>query len=119
MKLQTSLFEITVEGAVSTKSSSGYENWRDRLEFCLQTLPFSNVSLRNMKLSITIQVWIKPNRLDRFGRNDVDNIAKSTLDSITRSGIIEDDSVIYDLHVTKHAADGPQRMILSAQEWIC
>ena len=31
----------------------------------------------------------------------------------------KDDSIIYDLHVTKYATDGPERMVLSAQEWIC
>ncbi len=87
------------------------------MELVLQSLPSSLTS--NKKLSITMKVWISSNRLHGYGRNDVDNIAKTTLDSITRSGLIKDDSIIYDLHVTKHATDGPERMILSAQEWIC
>ena len=118
MKLQTVLFEITLEGNVGTKSSHNHQNWKNRLESILQSLPSSLT--RDRKLSIGIQVWINSNRLNGYGRNDVDNIAKTTLDSITRSGLIKDDSVIYDLHITKHATEkGPERMILSAQEWIC
>ena len=117
MKLQTVLFEITVEGNVGTKSSHNHQNWRNQLELVLQSFPSSLT--RDRKLSVEIQVWISSSRLHGYGRNDVDNIAKTTLDSITRSGLIKDDSIIYDLHVTKHATDGPERMILSAQEWIC
>ena len=117
MNLQTVLFEIAIEGNVGTKSSHNHQNWRNQLELVLQSLPSSLTS--NRKLSITVRVWMKSSRLHGYGRNDVDNIAKTTLDSITRSGLIKDDSIIYDLHVTKHATDGPERMILSAQEWIC
>tara|TARA_Y100001936_G_scaffold221672_1_gene236889 strand:- start:1388 stop:1741 length:354 start_codon:yes stop_codon:yes gene_type:complete len=117
MKLQTVLFETTLEGNVGTKSSNNHQDWMSRLESVLQSIPSTVTS--NRKLSVTIQVWISSNRLDGFGRNDVDNIAKTTLDSITRSGLIKDDSIIYDLHVTKYATDGPERMVLSAQEWIC
>ena len=117
MKLQTVLFEVVIEGQVSTKSSHRHEDWKNKVELNLQSLPSSLTS--NRTLPVTIQVWISSNRLDGFGRNDVDNIAKTTLDSITRSGLIKDDSIIYDLHVTKYATDGPERMILSAQEWIC
>ena len=117
MKLQTVLFEVVIEGQVSTKSSHNHEDWKNNVEFNLQSLPSSLT--KDRKLSVTIQVWISSNRLDGFGRNDVDNIAKTTLDSITRSGLIKDDSIIYDLHVTKYATDGPERMILSAQEWVC
>jgi Holliday junction resolvase RusA-like endonuclease len=49
---------------------------------------------------------------------DVDNIAKITLDSITHSGLIRDDSLVHDLHVTKYPTDGPEEMMLSAKEWI-
>ena len=117
MKLQTVLFEIAVEGQVSTRSSHTHEDWRDKVELNLQSLP--SCLTKDRKLSVKIQVWISADRLNGFGRNDVDNIAKTTLDSITRSGLIKDDSIIYDLHVTKYATDGPERMILSAQEWIC
>ena len=87
MKLQTVLFEITLEGNVGTKSSHNHQNWKNRLESILQSLPSSLT--RDRKLSIGIQVWINSNRLNGYGRNDVDNIAKTTLDSITRSGLIK------------------------------
>jgi len=116
MKLTTTLFEISVEGQVSTKSSHTHNEWKNRLEKELQSIPSSLT--RDSNLSITILVWIQTRRLDCIGRNDVDNIAKTTLDSIVRSGLIQDDSVIYDLHVTKYPTDGPEQMILSAQEWI-
>ena len=117
MKLQTVLFEALVEGNVGTKSSHNHKDWMDRLETKLQSIPSSLT--KDRKLSVTIQVWISADRLNGFGRNDVDNVAKTTLDSITRSGLIKDDSIIYDLHVTKYETDGPEQMILSAQEWIC
>ena len=116
MKLTNVLFEISVEGQVSTKSSHSHKDWEKRLESYLQSIPSGLI--RDKNLSVTIQVWIARGRLDCIGRNDVDNIAKSTLDTITKSGLIKDDSVIYDLHVTKYPTDGPEQMILSAQEWI-
>tara|TARA_Y100000741_G_C17913804_1_gene420564 strand:- start:187 stop:540 length:354 start_codon:yes stop_codon:yes gene_type:complete len=117
LRLQAVLFEITLQGNIGTKSSHNHEDWKSRLESKLQFIPSSLT--KDKRLSVTIQAWISADRLHGFGRNDVDNIAKTTLDSITRSGLIRDDSIIYDLHVTKYATDGPEQMILSAQEWIC
>lgn len=34
-------------------------------------------------------------------RRDLDNILKSLLDSITHAGVIEDDSLIDDLHIVR------------------
>ena len=116
MMMEQKLFDLIIPGPISTKSSSTHENWSNSLESKLHSIPFPTTYDR--WLSIEIKVWISNKRIHRIGRMDVDNIAKITLDSITHSGLIRDDSLVHDLHVTKYSTNGPEEMMLSAKEWI-
>ena len=116
MMMEQKLFDLIIPGPISTKSSSTHEDWSKDLESKLHSIPSSTTHGR--WLSIEIKVWISNKRIHRIGRMDVDNIAKITLDSITHSGLIRDDSLVHDLHVTKYPTDGPEEMMLSAKEWI-
>ena len=51
------------------------------------------------------------------GRLDCDNIVKPTQDSMQRVGLISNDSIICDAHVTKYPTDYEERMVLTVQEW--
>ena len=116
MMMEQKLIDLIIPGPISTKSSNTHEDWSKSLESKLHSIPFPTTYDR--WLSIEIKVWISNKRIHRIGRMDVDNIAKITLDSITHSGLIRDDSLVHDLHVTKYPTDGPEEMMLSAKEWI-
>ena len=116
MKLEHILFEVTVEGRVSTRSSGiHYAIWRDQLEYQLQLIPLNLT--RHKMFALRIQVWIENKRFWSKGRLDWDNIVKPTQDSMQRVGLISNDSVICDAHVTKYPTDYGERMILTVQEW--
>ncbi len=64
-------------------------------------------------VSITLDLY-PPTRQ----RMDADNRIKSTLDALQHAGVIEDDSLVQQLTVTKHPSEGkPGRAVVTISPW--
>jgi len=109
------LFEITVTGNVSTKSSSNFKEWNSAVEESISSLP--SKSLVGKKLSISVKFWVTEKRLTT-GRNDLDNLVKPVLDVLTRMGKIADDDIIFQLTLAKYPTNGPERTEMICYEWL-
>ena len=109
------LLEISVPGIVSTNSNrQRVFVWRQTLDGVLTSTLFPIFEGR--KISVKLTFWINENRLANK-RNDLDNLSKPVLDSLTRSGIIVDDSDIFHLQTTKCPTDGEEEVQIIIKEW--
>jgi len=63
-------------------------------------------------VSITIQAY-PPDRRKR----DLDNLFKMILDSLQKAFIIEEDSLVYHLAITKHAPMSPGRVEINLEKY--
>jgi len=61
-----------------------------------------------------VKVMIEAYPPDRRTR-DIDNILKAPLDSITKAGVLVDDSQIVDLHVVRHSVTAGGSLIVSVE----
>jgi len=69
------------------------------------------------KVAVNLEVFIAKKRING-NRLDCDNLAKPVLDAMKKAGIIHDDSLVYDLHVTKHATNFLEHLEITVSEWI-
>jgi Holliday junction resolvase RusA-like endonuclease len=106
------MFKVNVIGKVGTNSSNG--EWRQNLESELSKVSPSLTYGR--KLSVDAMFWINPNRVNG-NKLDCDNLAKPVLDAIKKVGITHDDSLVYDLHVSKHISFADEHLELTVSEW--
>ena len=110
-----SLFEVTIQGTVSTNSNKEIIcKWRENIERSLASLPFSQIDRR--KVSVRIEFWISSDRL-QTRRNDLDNLVKPVLDGMIRMGLIEDDSDIFHLEATKFPTTSEEEVHISVKGW--
>jgi len=110
-----SLFEVTIQGIVSTNSNKEMIcEWRENIERSFASLPFSQIDRR--KVSVYIEFWISSDRL-QTRRNDLDNLVKPVLDGMIRMGIIEDDADIFHLEATKFPTNSEEEVHISVKEW--
>ncbi len=111
----TSLFEITIQGGISTNSNKEMiREWRGNIERSFASLPFSQ--LERTKISVSVKFWISSDRLQSH-RNDLDNLVKPVLDGMKRMGIIEDDADIFHLETTKFPTNSEEEVHISVKEW--
>ena len=106
------LFHLTVEGDVGTNSSK--KEWKQDLERELSQVPSSLTF--GKKLAVKAEFWISPTRVNG-NKLDCDNLAKPLLDAIKNVGLVYDDSLVYDLHVTKHTTTANENLVLTVSEW--
>ena len=109
------IFNITISGDVSTKSSSNFKGWNDTLEENLSSV--SSSFLAGQLLAVCIKLWINSNRF-HSRRNDIDNLIKPILDALTKMGKISDDSDVCHIEVTKYPTSGPEQIIITCKEWL-
>ena len=104
--------EITVLGSPTTGSSRS-NKWRNELEteFSLVTPLF----ISEKPLSVRAKFWIKRHRFNGH-RLDVDNLIKPVLDCVKKSGLIQDDSFVHNLEVSKIVTDGEESLELVLKE---
>ena len=109
------LFEVTITGNVSTKSSSHFKEWNSAVEESISSL--SSNSLIGKQLAISVKFWLCDKRLTT-GRNDCDNLVKPLLDALKRMGKIADDDIVFQLHIAKYPTQGPERTEIICNEWL-
>ena len=84
------IFNVTITGDVSTKSSSNFKSWNDTLEENLSSV--SSSTLSGQLLAVCMKLWISSNRFHQR-RNDVDNLVKPILDALTSLEILLNDQL--------------------------
>ena len=90
------------------------EKWRDSMDRTLASLHFQKI--HDKKLQVSLKFWISKERLQNR-KNDLDNLTKPVLDSMKRMGVIEDDSFIYHLELSKFPTSGEEEVQLEIKEW--
>lgn len=96
MQFKIPLKPLTVSNAWQGRrfKTSSYKKWeQDALHFIPKTTVYGPVS-------VVVELYVKNHK-----RIDVDNCLKTLLDTLTKSGIYDDDSKIYELHVYKYQSD--------------
>ncbi|HJJ22948.1 MAG TPA: RusA family crossover junction endodeoxyribonuclease [Nitrosopumilus sp.] len=97
--MRNALLFTKIQGEITTNSNKQkIVRWRDSMDRTLTSLHFQKIHGR--KLYVSLKFWISKERLQNR-KNDLDNLTKPVLDSMKRIGLIEDDSFIYHLEVTK------------------
>ena len=109
------IFNITITGDVSTKSSSNFKSWNDTLEENLSSV--SSSALSGQLLAVYLKLWINSNRF-HSRRNDIDNLIKPILDALTKMGTIADDSAVCHIEVTLSLIHIPEQIIITCKEWL-
>ena len=113
--MKTQLFEIGISGRISTNSNKELLLvWKESLDVRLRSTPL--LFFKGRKISVKLRFWINDSRL-RNKHNDIDNLTKPVLDSLTRSGIIVDDSDIFHLETTKFPTSGEEEVQIIVKEW--
>lgn len=111
----TLIFEINVDGQVSTNSGRRtILNWRYILERRFASLHF--ISLEKRKLSVELKFWLAPERICHMQKNDLDNLSKPVLDAMKRIGIIHDDAEIFHMEIRKLATKGEEGVYVMVRE---
>jgi len=88
-----SLFEVTIQGNVSTNSNRELIlDWRGKIERSFASLPLSKMDRK--KVSVMVEFWISSERL-QTRRNDLDNL----------------------LEATKFPTSGEEEVHISVKEW--
>ena len=111
----TKLFEVSIDGHITTKSNRKNTDWNDRLETELSNLS-SFPSTR--RIAIDAKFWISSNRFRESGALDLDNLIKPVLDIMTKNNVIDDDASIFNLNITKFPTDGKQILQIVGWEWL-
>ena len=111
----TKLFEIAIDGHITTKSSRKNTEWNDRMETKFSTLDSFPLSRR---IAIEAKFWIDSKRFRESGALDLDNLIKPVLDVMTKNNVIDDDASIFDLSITKFPTDGEQILHVVGWEWV-
>ena len=110
------IFEIAVNGNVNTASNEKSMDYFDRMETLFSTLPKSTIFCK--KIAIDAKFWISSNRLRDTRALDLDNLIKPVLDHLTKADVINDDSNVFELKISKYPTDGEQLLHIEAWEWI-
>ena len=111
-----SLLELTIRGRVSTNSNrEEINNWRHNLERHFASFLSRRVDQR--KISVEVKIWLTSDRLGHSKRNDLDNLVKPILDSMKKMRLIEDDSDIFHLTITKFPTSGEEEVNIKVREW--
>ena len=105
------MFHVLISGNVGTNSK---KEWKEDLERELSKIPHSLIFGR--RLAVEADFWIDSKRVNG-NKLDCDNLAKPLLDSIKKVGLVGDDSLVYDLHVTKHTTSAEENLVLTVREW--
>ena len=88
---------------------------KSQLRVCMYIVKlFVEISLHfqtipRQKLHISLKFWLAKDRLQNR-KNDLDNLTKPVLDSMKRIGLIEDDSFIYRLDVSKYSTSAEEEV---------
>ena len=115
--MKTQLFKIGISGCISTNSNKELlSTWKESLDLRLRSTPL--LFFQGRKISVKLIFWINDSRLGNR-RNDIDNLTKPVLDSLTRSGIIIDDSDIFHLEATKFPTSGEEEVQIMVRGWNC
>lgn len=111
-----SLLEFTILGRVSTNSNrEEIHEWRENLERHFASFLFRRVDKR--KISVEVKIWLSSHRLEHTRRNDLDNLVKPVLDSMKKMRLIEDDSDIFHLEVTKYSTNSEEQVQVNVRNW--
>jgi len=106
-------FKMEIPGKIGTNSSS--DQWKQDLERQLSKVPPSLTY--GSKVAVSLEAFIDKKRING-NRLDCDNLAKPVLDAMKKAHIIHDDSLVYDLHVTKHATGFLEHLEITVSEWL-
>jgi Holliday junction resolvase RusA-like endonuclease len=110
------LLELTIRGKVSTNSNRDeIHKWRENLERHFASLLSRRVDRR--KISVEVKFWLSSYRLEHTRRNDLDNLVKPILDTMKKMRLIEDDSDIFHLDITKYATEGDEEVFVRVRDW--
>jgi Holliday junction resolvase RusA-like endonuclease len=111
-----SLLDLTIRGKVRTNSNRDeIHEWRENLERYFASFLSGRIDRR--KISVEVKIWLTSNRLECSKRNDLDNLVKPILDSMKKIGLIEDDSNIFHLVITKFPTNGEEEVNIRVREW--
>jgi Holliday junction resolvase RusA-like endonuclease len=95
--MNTTQFVIDMKPLTVSKAWQGrrfktpmYKKWETDVQYFIPRKKYKG------KVDVTIELFIKNDKM-----MDVDNVLKTLLDSMKKSGIYEDDRFIYALHVHK------------------
>ena len=104
-----------IQGEITTNSNKQkIGKWRDSMDRTLASLHFQKI--HNRKLYVSLKFWISKERLQNR-KNDLDNLTKPVLDSMKRTGLIEDDSFIYHLEVSKFPTNDEEEVQISIKSF--
>jgi Holliday junction resolvase RusA-like endonuclease len=110
------LLELTIRGKVSTNSNRDeIHEWRENLETHFASLLSCRVDKR--RISVEVKIWLSTDRLGFSRRNDLDNLVKPILDTMKKMRLIEDDSDVFHLEVTKFPTKGEEGVHVKIRDW--
>jgi len=110
------LLELTIRGNVSTNSNRDeIHKWRENLERHFASFLSSRVDKR--KISIEVKIWLSSSRLGFSRRNDLDNLVKPILDTMKKMRLIEDDSDVFHLSITKYPTNAEEEVHVKVMDW--
>ena len=78
----TKLFEVSIDGHITTRSNQKIADWNDRLETKFSTL---STFPSTRKVAIDAKFWISSKRFRESGALDLDNLIKPVLDKLNHS----------------------------------
>ena len=109
------ILQTRICGEISTNSNKQkITKWRDSMDRTLASLHFQTIP--RQKLYISLKFWLAKDRLQNR-KNDLDNLTKPVLDSMKRIGLIEDDSFIYRLDVSKYSTSAEEEVQIILRRW--
>src|SRR5256712_14100963 len=110
------LLELTIRGIVSTNSNRDeIHEWRENLERHFASFLSSRVDKR--KISVEVKIWLSTSRLGFSRRNDLDNLVKPILDTMKKIKLIEDDSDVFHLAITKFPTNAEEEVQVKVMDW--
>lgn len=111
-----SLLELTIRGKVSTNSNRDeIDKWRGNLERHFASFLSRRIDRR--RISVEVKIWLSSYRLEHTRRNDLDNLVKPILDTMKKIRLIEDDSDIFHLEVTKYPTNSEEEVQVRVRNW--
>ena len=114
MRTNTLLF-TKIQGEITVNSNKQkIEKWRDSMDRTLASLHFQKI--HGKKLKVSLKFWISKDILQNR-KKDLDNLTKPVLDAMKRIGMIEDDSFIYHLEVSKFPTNGEEDVEIVIKEF--
>jgi Holliday junction resolvase RusA-like endonuclease len=113
---QHTILSTKIQGEITTNSNKEkIGKWRDSMDRTLASLHFQKI--HGKKLRVSLKFWILKERLQNR-KNDLDNLTKPVLDSLKRMGLIEDDSFIFHLEVSKFPTNGYEEVHIVIKRWM-